>query len=266
MNRKVIGKVKGHWTEDGAGVKLVRVLGHDTADALNPFLMLDSFDSKNYDDYKAGFPTHPHRGIETISYIHKGGITHEDSLGNKHRITDKQVQWMRAGSGILHSETFEEEDHLLGLQIWVNLQKEHKMTEPHYLERSGEVIEEDFGIRTIYSSKENSGSPYVPLLMEVLEIEEGKTASITMDPTDRSYLFTLVGQIEISGETVEEKTAAVLGEGEQVEMTALTDAVIVALAAPPLHEPIAWGGPIVMNTREELGQAFAELRTGEFLK
>ncbi len=266
MKRRVESKVKGMNTQDGAGVKLTRVLGHNTANDLNPFLMLDSFDSQNYDDYKAGFPTHPHRGIETISYIHRGGITHEDSMGNRHRITDRQVQWMCAGSGILHSETFQEEEHLLGLQIWINLPSEHKMCEPDYLEREGKETEEDFGTRTVYSSKENSGSPYTPLIMEVLEIKEGETATVHMDQEDRSYAFTLVGDVSIEGEFVEEKTAASLTDGDLVDIKAETDAVVVVLAAPKLSEPIAWGGPVVMNTQEELRLAFKELQTGQFIK
>lgn len=267
MNRKIEKTFKGMDTQDGAGVRLTRVLDKSTAVTMNPFVMLDSFDSKNFDDYRAGFPTHPHRGIETVSYIHKGGITHEDSLGNKHRITDRQVQWMNAGSGIMHSETFQEEEHLLGLQIWINLPSDKKMSHPSYLERKGKVTEEDFGIRSIYSSKEDSGSENVPVIFEVLEIKAGETAEVKMDENDRSYLFTLVGGISVEGEEIGEKTAALLSDGDSVKISALDeDTVTVVLAAPKLTEQIAWGGPIVMNTKEELMEAFKELQNDTFIK
>lgn len=266
MNRKVKNLIKGIETSDGAGVRLNRVISHRHTDELNPFLMLDAFDSKNYEDYRAGFPTHPHRGIETITYIHRGGITHEDSLGNRHSIRDHQVQWMVAGSGIMHSETFKEEDHLLGLQLWLNMPKVHKMESPDYLERKGKVIEEDFGIRRVYSTKDDSGSPYTPVLLQVLEIDKGKEAKINMDSEDRSYLFTLLGEVTIEEDFVEEKTAAVLTEGDQLVVRADSKAVILVIAAAPLEEPWAWGGPIVMNTDEELAQAFSELRNGTFIK
>ena len=132
MERKIINAITGYVTKDGAGVKLVRVLGRDTIETYDPILMLDSFDSLNPIDYIAGFPEHPHRGIETISYVSKGKMTHKDSLGNEDTIGDGEVQWMTAGSGILHSETLPSSERLLGVQLWLNLPAKDKFCSPSY--------------------------------------------------------------------------------------------------------------------------------------
>ena len=132
MERKVRHQVKGYRTQDGAGVNLVRVLANRTVDEYDPILMLDSFDSTNPDDYTAGFPLHPHRGIETISYIYHGKMVHKDSLGNEDAISDGEVQWMTAGSGILHEERLPASERMLGVQLWLNLPAKDKMTHPAY--------------------------------------------------------------------------------------------------------------------------------------
>ena len=132
MERKIINQVAGFRTQDGAGVNLVRVLGNKTVQDYDPILMLDSFDSENPDDYTAGFPMHPHRGIETISYLYRGQMTHRDSLGNEDTIRDGEVQWMTAGSGILHEEKLPASDKLLGVQLWLNLPAKDKMVPPTY--------------------------------------------------------------------------------------------------------------------------------------
>ena len=132
MERKVEQQVRGFRTQDGAGVNLVRVLGKGTVSEYDPILMLDSFDSTNPDDYTAGFPMHPHRGIETISYVYHGYMTHKDSLGNEDTIGDGEVQWMTAGSGILHEEKLPASERLLGVQLWLNLPAKDKMVPPAY--------------------------------------------------------------------------------------------------------------------------------------
>ena len=132
MKRMVKDKVKGFRTKDGAGVNLVRVLGNNTVKSYDPILMLDSFDSTNPEEYTAGFPMHPHRGIETISLIVNGNMIHRDSLGNEDKITDGEVQWMTAGSGILHEEELPASDKLLGVQLWLNMPSKYKMAPPEY--------------------------------------------------------------------------------------------------------------------------------------
>ena len=135
MERKISQQVRGYRTKDGAGVSLVRVLGNQTVEEYDPILMLDSFDSINPDDYTAGFPMHPHRGIETISYVYHGYMTHKDSLGNEDTIGDGEVQWMTAGSGILHEEKLPASERMLGVQLWLNLPAKDKMTAPAFSHR-----------------------------------------------------------------------------------------------------------------------------------
>jgi len=142
MERKISRQVTGFRTQDGAGVKLVRVLGNGTVEDYDPILMLDSFDSINPDDYTAGFPMHPHRGIETISYIYRGKMTHRDSLGNEDTIEDGEVQWMTAGSGILHEEKLPASERMLGVQLWLNLPAKDKMVAPAYRSIKNSEIEE----------------------------------------------------------------------------------------------------------------------------
>lgn len=270
MKASILERVKGQNTSDGAGVKLVRVLSRNTVESYDPFLMLDSFDSTNYDDYKAGFPMHPHRGIETITYLSEGHVTHRDSLGNEKTIGPKSIQWMTAGSGILHSEFFDEEDRLLGLQLWLNLRQKDKMCPPSY----NEVLPEDISvvnrdgasIRVYSGSLEDATSDqakYNPLDFYAIDLN----GSVTIIPKEgyTVNLFTLIGDIKVNGESVEEKTSVRLSEGE-VTLESDGEAEVVWMASPALQEPVAWGGPIVMNTREELNHAFQELSNGTFLK
>ena len=142
MERKVKTKVKGFRTTDGAGVNLVRVLGNQTTKEFDPILMLDSFDSVNPDDYTAGFPMHPHRGIETISYVSRGKMVHRDSLGNEDGISDGEVQWMNSGSGIMHEEMVPAAERLLGVQLWLNLPAKDKMSKPSYNSIKNDEIKE----------------------------------------------------------------------------------------------------------------------------
>lgn len=142
MERKITKTVQGYRTRDGAGVNLVRVLGKDTIEDFDPILMLDSFDSTNPEDYIKGFPIHPHRGIETISYLYKGKMIHRDTLGNEGAITSGEVQWMNSGSGIEHEEMIPESDRLLGVQLWLNLPSSEKMIKPSYHRINFENIKE----------------------------------------------------------------------------------------------------------------------------
>lgn len=270
MKAKILEKVQGQRTSDGAGVKLVRVLSRNTVESYDPFLMLDSFDSTNYDDYKAGFPMHPHRGIETITYLSEGHVTHRDSLGNEKTIGPKSIQWMTAGSGILHSEFFDEEDRLLGLQLWLNLPKEDKMCPPKYNEVTPEdisLVEKGDALIRVYSGTFlDANSPqaiYNPLDFYAIDLEG--TVNLATKEGYTLHLFTLVGEIKVNGELVEEKTSVRLSEGE-ITLESTGKAEIIWMASPPLKEPVAWGGPIVMNTREELNFAFQELSQGTFLK
>lgn len=274
MERKVVQKVKGYLTQDGAGVNLVRVLGHETIEQYDPILMLDSFDSRNPDDYTAGFPIHPHRGIETISYVSSGKMMHRDSLGHSDTIEDGEVQWMTAGSGILHEEMLPASERVLGVQLWLNLPAKDKMATPQYHSLKRKDIEEipfDGGtIRLLagkYKYKSGFLGQYLPLDYYDIHLNDNSEISIDTDEKRSVLLFTLVGEIIIGDTLIEEKTAAKLSDGDKVIIQSGSEgAQVLLISSVPLGEPIAWGGPIVMNTQDELQQAFDELRNGTFIR
>ena len=274
MNRKIENMIQGFNTEDGAGVKLVRVLGNTTVDIYDPLLMLDSFDSYDPNDYIKGFPDHPHRGIETISYIYRGAMTHEDNMGNKDTITDGEVQWMTAGSGIIHAESLPPSERMLGVQLWLNLPAKDKMTSPKYKAIKNEEIEEidiEGGMLRLLAGnyKDHSGyqGEYLPLDYYDIHIKENDTVNIETEYNRSITLFTLIGDIEVDGEKVNEKTAVKLSEGDNEEIKSLSDlSQELLISSIKLDEDVYWGGPIVMNTEEDLRQAFWDLRTGDFIK
>lgn len=274
MERKIIAQITGYRTQDGAGVSLVRVLGNRTVDSYDPILLLDSFDSSNPDDYTAGFPLHPHRGIETVSYVYRGRMTHRDSLGHEDTIGDGEVQWMTAGSGIKHEERLPASDRLLGVQLWLNMAARDKMAPPAYHSIKTEEIEEiafEGGkLRLLaghYEDRQGYLGQYQPL--DYYDIHLNPGSSINLDTAkDRSVMvFTLQGDAWVGGELVKEKTAAKLSGGDSVSLAAgETPAQILFISSRRLDEPIAWGGPIVMNTKDEIRQAFEDLRKGSFLQ
>lgn len=274
MERKISQQVRGYRTEDGAGVSLVRVLGNGTVQEYDPILMLDSFDSTNPEDYIAGFPMHPHRGIETISYVYRGFMTHRDSLGNEDTIGDGEVQWMTAGSGIMHEEKLPAAKRMLGVQLWLNLPAKDKMAPPAYHSIKNSEIEEisfDGGkLRLLageFEGRKGYMGKYLPL--NYYDLHLNSKASIVLNTeNERSVMvFTLSGDAYIGGTPVKEKTAVKLTSGDEVEIKAADDkAQVLFISSKGLAEPVAWGGPIVMNTKAELSTAFAELREGTFIQ
>ena len=274
MERRIRQQIQGFKTRDGAGVNLVRVLNDRTVKDYDPFLLLDSFDSTNPDDYTAGFPMHPHRGIETISYVYRGKMTHRDSLGNEDTITDGEVQWMTAGSGILHEEQLPASERMLGVQLWLNLPAKDKMVPPAYRAIKNSEIEEialDNGkLRLLageFEGRKGFISKYLPLDYYDLHINPNASIVINSDRERSITVFTLLGDAYIGGELVKEKTAVKLTAGDFVEIKA-TDkkAQVLYISSTTIGEPVEWGGPIVMNTREELIKAFDDLKNGTFLK
>lgn len=274
MNRKVEITRTGRRTVDGAGVNLVRVLGNDTAEEFDPILMLDSFDSMDPSEYIAGFPLHPHRGIETISYLSKGKMKHKDSIGNEDTITDGEVQWMNSGSGITHAEELPATDRMLGVQLWLNLPRVEKFSSPYYYRVSKLDIEEipfDGGfVRLLAGSYDNhKGFSGEHLPLDYYDIHLAPNATFTIDTKQDSsiMLFTLIGEINIEGEKISEKTAVKLGEGDKLVINNRDrDSQVLFISSKKLGEPIAWAGPIVMNTKEELKEAFDDLDRGTFIK
>lgn len=274
MQRKVLKQVTGYKTTDGAGVNLVRVLSRNTVEVFDPILMLDSFDSVNPRDYIAGFPLHPHRGIETISYIYRGKMVHKDSLGNEDMIQDGEVQWMTAGSGIMHEEKLPASERMLGVQLWLNLASKDKMVAPAYLSVKADQIKEvalpHGRLRVLAGSYEGQASyqsKYQPLDYYDIHLNPHGSFTLKTDSHRSIMLFTLVGSIVIEGVHIKEKTAVKLSEGDTLRIqTENEGAQILFVSSLALNEPVAWGGPIVMNTKEELYRAFQDLDEGTFLK
>ena len=273
--RKILKMVRGRETVDGAGVHLVRVLSNRDVEDFDPFLMLDSFDSTDPGDYIAGFPMHPHRGIETITYLISGRIEHEDSLGNKGAIDAGKSQWMTAGSGILHQEMPKPSERMLGFQLWLNLPRTEKMTAPAYFDitpdRMGTAREGNAEIRVIsgsFSGVSGVKPPHIPASLYDIRLPRGEKLDIVTPPEETVFVFSIVGQALIFGRTVPEKTAVLFGEGDRICVGAPpdSDSRVIFFSGKPLHEPVSWGGPIVMNTREELELAFQELEAGTFIK
>lgn len=287
MSKRVVSQtVRGQNAVDGAGVHLRRVLGLRTVKDFDPFLMLDGFDSVNPQDYIRGFPWHPHRGIETVTYLLKGKIEHGDSLGNFGVIGDLQCQWMTGGSGIIHQEMPKESDRMLGCQLWVNLPAKDKMTHPAYRDiLSGDVSvveEQDATVRVLSGSyKGHKGAvsgDYVKVQYLDVELKAGSLWSYRETPNNHTlFLYLIEGTLSADNAFAhfEEKACAILFKSSSESDSEFDEVAVKAgpagarfflIAAAPLREPVAWGGPIVMNTNEELNLAFEELDNNTFIK
>lgn len=270
--------VTGKSATDGAGVKLVRVFGYYDTEDFDPFLMLDAFDSTNSSDYVKGFPWHPHRGIETVTYLINGDIEHGDSLGNKGSILDGGCQWMTAGSGIIHQEMPKPSDRMLGVQLWLNLAAKDKMVPPKYRDirkQNIPVIEKgDYKVHVIAGTYDEipgamQGDYVKPTFFDV-EVNPDCEWSCNTEEDSNLFIYIIQGDgcFDTQGEDfISEKHAVLFNEGKNFWVKASEKGIrFLLLAGKPLKEPIAWGGPIVMNTEEELDQAFKELDEGSFIK
>lgn len=276
MLRKVVTQVKGSPDQGRSGIKFVRVLDRTTAEEFDPFLVLDSFDSYNPEDYLPGFPMHPHRGIETVTYLAQGAITHEDHIGNKGTIHDGEAQWLTAGSGAFHSEMPLASERMLGAQLWLNIPGRFKLTaEPFYHGIKNENIQEfplDKGKLRLITGSYNGHSAYLakysPLDYYDIRLDANSTFELDVPGDNKTVVvFTLLGSAEICGTEVSEKTAAKLGEGDKVVIrTGNGPAEILYMCSERMNEPIVWKGLIVMSTQEDLDQAFADLENGTFVK
>jgi len=284
--RKCTQIVRGQDAVDGAGVRLRRVLGLRTVRDFDPFLLLDGFDSIDPNDYIRGFPWHPHRGIETVTYLLRGDIEHGDSLGNSGFIRDLQCQWMTAGSGIIHQEMPKASERMLGCQLWVNLPKKDKMTRPAYRDIKQQdvsvVQEKNATVRVLsgnYDGKRGSvKGEYVKVQYLDVALEPDSVWHYMETPNDQTmFLYLIEGTLAADDALVkfEEKACAILMSGssdadneydEVLVKSGPEGARFFLIAAKPLREPVAWGGPIVMNTDEELSEAFRELDNKTFIK
>ncbi|HEY8892092.1 MAG TPA: pirin family protein [Clostridium sp.] len=279
MKTRTIRKIVTGTTQyDGAGVKLVRVISAPDVNEFDPFLMLDAFDSEDPEDYTKGFPWHPHRGIETVTYLIKGDIEHLDSLGNKGNILDGCCQWMTAGSGILHQEMPQACGRMLGVQLWLNLPRVDKMTMPKYRDIRAEMvpkIEEDGSTIGIISGhyKGNSGAvqgEHVKMLFLDVDMKPGVRWKLDTSKDTNLFIYIVEGEglFENSDENlITSKRAVLFNNGEELLARASEKGLrFLLFSGQQLNEPIAWGGPIVMNTQEELKKAFKEIDDGTFVK
>ncbi len=281
MERRVVKVITGQPTSDGAGVRLTRMIGTPALDHLDPFLLLDEFKSDRADDYLAGFPDHPHRGFETVTYMLAGAMRHQDHVGNRGELVAGSVQWMTAGRGIVHSEMPQQKDGLLwGFQLWVNLPARDKMTAPRYQDIPPEKIPEvglAEGVRARVIAGEAGGvrGPVqgiatAPLYLDVhLAPRSRVTLPVPAGHNAFAYVYEGKARIGPEAEGGQERPAghlAILGDGDQLSAaTADSPGRFLLLAARPLGEPVARYGPFVMNTREEITQAVEDYQRGTFL-
>ncbi len=278
--RKIKTILKAKPTMEGAGVRLKRVFGYYETELMDPFLLLDHFGSENPDDYMKGFPWHPHRGIETITYMIDGQVKHEDSLGNSGTIGSGDVQWMSAGSGIIHQEMPNRSNGMMmGFQLWANLPSSSKMMHPRYQDiKSSEIPEivKEGGarVRIICGKLEGTCGPVSeivtdPEYMDVI-IPPGKefNHSVKKGHTVFAYVFEGEGYFDENKEKLIKSEHLVLFEDGEKVIAKSKDKQFrfLLISGMPIGEPIAWYGPIVMNNREELDLAFREYREGTFIK
>jgi redox-sensitive bicupin YhaK (pirin superfamily) len=272
MNDRPIARLaRGEPASEGAGVRINRLIGTPALRTLDPFLMLDYFDSDRPDDYLAGFPDHPHRGFETVTYMLAGRLRHRDNTGREGVIQSGGVQWMTAGRGIVHSEMPEQENGLMrGFQLWVNLPARLKMSAPGYQEFGPErfPVEARAGGVSV-KIVAGPGSPLAASATEARFYDVTLPAGARfVEPLPAGHSAALVvyeGAVSVGDVHAEALSVAALGEGERVAATAGPDgARLLLLAGRPLNEPVAWGGPFVMNSREEVMQAYDDYRAGRF--
>lgn len=274
--KKIIQIVQGLPTSDGAGVKLKRILGSPELNQLDPFLLLDEFKNDNPDDYAAGFPDHPHRGFETVTYMMAGAFTHRDSKGHEGHLTAGSVQWMTAGRGIIHSEMPEQADGLAwGYQLWLNLPSKLKMIEPRYQDLSSEklprVEKNGVWIKVLageFNGAKSPGQSFIPFTYLDVKLEPGASFNFSIPENQNTFIYVIEGKTKTGPDSepsyVKQGFLGVFGEGDSVRlMSADTSPVHLLFAsAQKLNEPVVRGGPFVMNTMTELKQAFYDYQTG----
>ena len=272
--RPVARLVRGLPASDGAGVRLTRVIGQPALSELDPFLLLDEFRSDDPGDYIAGFPDHPHRGFETVTYLIAGRMRHADNKGHAGLLGPGSVQWMTAGRGIVHSEMPEQENGLLqGFQLWVNLPAARKMTAPRYQEIAATGIPEvalESGVRArvIAGSFAGASGPIdaaatTPLYLD-LSMPAESALSIPVPAGHNAFAYVFEGGVAIAGTEVPTSALAVLGAGDTVAIRATAPARLLLVAGKPLAEPVARYGPFVMNTELEIREAIRDYQNGRF--
>lgn len=261
---------------EGAGVTVHRSIGTPALRNLDPFLLLDHFGSDDPDEYIAGFPDHPHRGFITFTYMLDGHMEHRDSMGNRGDLRAGGVQWMKAASGVIHSEMPQQTDGLMrGFQLWINLPASEKMSDPAYQEFSAAAIPEVVrnGARVRVLAGEFGGTrgviddPATDVLYLDVALAAGADFSLPLDDARNTFVYVFEGSARLAGEALTQHTLAVLGSGDTVEIAAgEAGARFILVAGRPLGEPVVQYGPFVMNSREEIEQAVADYRDGRLVR
>ena len=276
--RKIKMTLQARPTLEGAGVKLKRVFGNDEVSLLDPFLLLDHFGSANPNDYLAGFPWHPHRGIETITYMIRGELEHKDSLGNGGVIHNGDIQWMTAGSGIIHQEMPQiTEGMMRGFQLWANLPSTHKMMDPRYRDIIAEmipvVINDGTEVKIVSGEYNGVKGPVQDIITkpQYYDVKISSDSEFThhfpKGHTVFAYIFEGKGFFDENKDPLKKAGQLILyGDGEDINIFAKDQLRFLLVSGKPIREPVAWYGPIVMNTQKELEIAFKEFREGTFLK
>ncbi|HET9113052.1 MAG TPA: pirin family protein [Burkholderiales bacterium] len=277
QSRNIEQIVTGVATSDGAGVKLTRVLAQPLQKRLDPFLMLDAFRSDDADDYIAGFPDHPHRGFETVTYMLAGRMRHRDSAGNEGLLQNGSVQWMTAGRGVIHSEMPEQENGVMeGFQLWLNLPAQRKLCEPWYRDIAAADIPQydtaqGASVRVIAGisngvtgavTREDTEPVYLDIALQA-----GSTFATALPMADNAFVYVYRGAVDIAGKTVGEGRLGILANdpaADGVVITAAAATRLILVAGKPLREPVVQYGPFVMNTQEQIYQAIADFREGRF--
>ena len=275
MERQIQKILNRRLTLEGAGVKLKRVLGNNDVSTLDPFLLLDHFGSDNSEDYIKGFPWHPHRGMETVTYMWAGEVEHGDSMDNKGVIKSGDVQWMTSGSGIIHQEMPQKYSGLMqGFQLWVNLPAKKKMVDPKYRgilkEQIPTVQKDGLKIKVIAGKMDGIQGPVRDLAIDIeyfdIELAPGKAFEHATAKDDTVFAYVVEGAVEVQGKNIMQGQCVVFGKGDSVKICSTKGSHFLFVSGKPLNEPVAWRGPIVMNTQEELDTAFKELDLGTFIK
>ncbi len=264
-------------SSDGAGVKLKRSIGVEP-NYFDPFLMLDEFGSNNKEDYVGGFPPHPHRGIETVTYMLQGEFEHEDSTGAKGRMSSGDVQWMKTGSGIIHSEMPAMSDgRLHGFQLWINMPAKLKMSKPDYIYIDSNKMsihkDDDKTIKVIAGKFNNVEGPVKghnvePIYFDV-ELNKNKIFNFKLPSTHNSFIYLINGEIKVGKnkhDKVKDSTLILLSKGENLSVNAKSNTKFLVISGKPINEEIARGGPFVMNTKAEILQAVQDYHNGTFVK
>lgn len=274
-NVQIKQRVRGMPAQDGAGVKLSRIINQPSYRHQDPFLMLDEFKSDNPDDYIAGFPPHPHRGFCTLTYMLAGRMAHEDSQGNSGEIGPGGLQWMKAARGMIHSEMPKQEDGLMwGFQLWINLPASEKMSDPEYADIMGDDVpvaaHGDAEVRVLAGEFAGQRGPVSApgrdfLYLDVRFSDEGQ-ASFPSQGQQTRLLYVYQGALELDGQTVSAGELAELSADGELSVSAQADSGFLLLAAKPIGEPIAQYGPFVMNTEDELRQAFSDYQDGSLTR